>query len=118
MTQRTFNIIMACKGHLFGHVRDGADRVRHYMADACGCEVNSYNEPVLESILFDAVADYLDTCDKPSTFLREWKWIAGLEYYSTPANCLVAALANVQVRDDFGYVNGFTDELYNNMRKQ
>ena len=36
MTQRTFNIIMACKGILFGHVRDGADRVRHYMADEIG----------------------------------------------------------------------------------
>lgn len=118
MTQRTFNIIMACKGNLFGEIPAAADRVRHYMADVCGCEVSSYDESVLEGILFNAFTDYIDTCDKPSAFLKEWKWIAGLFPYNTPTKRMIAALGGTQVRNDNGYVNGFTDELYCNIGKE
>ena len=118
MTQRTFNIIMACKGNLFGEVPVAADRVRHYMADVCICDIDDYNDLMVEGILFDAVADYLDTCDKPSAFLNECKWLHTLPVYNTPAKIMAAALTNVQVKDGFGYVNGFTDELYRNIGKE
>jgi hypothetical protein len=105
MTERTYNIIMACKSEIHCNV---IDAVRKYMSKECGSPIECYTEYQMSRIMRTAMYDYLDSCDKPSIFLRyldEWK-----DYYGDRSfgERIALAFRAVQVRDrDGNYVNGF-----------
>ena len=70
MTQRTYNIIQACKGNLYSHIESRIERVKQYMSEECLCNIASYTDDVMEAIMVKAMYDYIDSCEIPSVFLR------------------------------------------------
>lgn len=113
MDQRTLNIIYLCKRHSHKYW-DGAnnciDAIKNYMADECAYEAEWYTDKDMLDIMYDAMKDYLDHCDKPSAFMWQLKDVH-LQEENLPLRIAIA-LSLVQVRDDNGYVNGFDDRIH------
>lgn len=105
MTERTYNIIMACKNAESGDITNA---VKEYMSKECDVSIDEYIQPVISNIMEEAMYDYIDTCDKPSTFFRyfsEWG-----NFYSNVSlgEKIAIAFKGVRVKDRNGnYVNGF-----------
>ena len=112
MTERTCNIIQACKGSLYPQIDDRIMRVKSYMAEECGCDIDTYTDDVLESILKTAVYDYIDTCDRPSTFLR--LMYDTIEPKISLIEKICCAFTFVRMKDSMTneYVNGFKKEFF------
>lgn len=107
MTERTFNIIMACK-HRPETVANVMDSVRDYMSKECDCPIDYYDESRMAVIMKIAMYDYIDTCDKPSGFLSTMEGIIGKEHLSLGEH-IARAFTIVRVRDNGSnhYINGF-----------
>lgn len=127
MEKRTFDIIMACKGqfsridcdinsnlaklspcerviaYMYPAELNPYECVIAYMSQECDRPKSAYE---MEKIMFDAMCDYLDTCDKPSYFMRMLMDIAGKEIYNRSEQIAIA-FRLTQVKDDNGYINGF-----------
>lgn len=118
MTQRTCNIIMCCKGHC---KLNGADDtpmgdIAAYMSHECACPKENYKGKLMERILREALFDYFATADNPTFELRQL-----LEQYASYDPSLSERMITVfqlsKVRDDQGYVNGFTQKLIDQSEK-
>lgn len=110
MTQRTCNIIRACKGSIFPEIENNIDRIKAYMSAECDYPVEDYTDEQIEQIVIDAMYDYIDTCDRPSSFLRTAANCFGTDLTLTERICIAFSL--VQVKNEKGYVNGFSADLY------
>ena len=115
MEQRTLNIINICKGNTkyYGiyDVIDMVEGIKKYMADECMYKSEWYTDRQMFNIMFKAMKDYIDHCDKPSSFLHQLRdvhlskedWVLRI----------AIALSLVQVKDSNGnYVNGFDDRIH------
>ncbi len=115
MDQRTLNIINICKGNTIYYgvydVIDMVEGIKRYMADECMYKSEWYTDKQMFDIMFEAMKDYIDHCDKPSFFLCQLNNV-----YLSKENWtlrIAIALSLVQVRDSNGnYVNGFDDRLH------
>lgn len=106
MTERTYNIIMACK-HRPENTATITDSVRIYMSNECDCPIHHYSERQINRIMKTAMYDYIDTCDKPSVFLRSFDDVIGKEDMSIGEQIAIA-FSLVRVCDGARhYVNGF-----------
>ena len=110
MTQRTCNIIRACKGSIHSEIDDRLERVKIYMSEECSCPKECYTDGELESILMDAVYDYIDTCDRPSTFLRLVNECIAKDISRIQRICIAFTLVKVKNADK--YINGFKEEFF------
>ena len=116
MKQRTLNIINILKGNtkyyrLYEDM-DAIESIKQYMADECAYKVEWYTEKDMFDIIYDAMLDYLDHCDKPSYFMRQLGDVMRGRLDSITRDIAIA-LTLVQVKDDNGnYVNGFDDRLH------
>ena len=110
MTLRTCNIIRACKGDLYPEIDDRIERVIAYLSDECYCDKEYYTDSTLESILMKAVYDYIDTCDKPSEFIRIMK--DGISKDTSLSKRICIAFTLDKVKNNDGYVNGFKEEYF------
>ena len=111
MTQRTCNIIRACKGSLYPEIENKIDRVRTYMSKECDCPIEAYTDEEAENIIVEAMYDYIDTCDRPSSFLRQMRDCIIKDLTLTERICTTFSL--VRVRDEHGrYVNGFIADFF------
>lgn len=111
MTQRTCNIIKACK-NCYGYSESTQlDRVKKYMSAECCYSIENYTDDMMDGIMFGAMYDFIDTCDKPSVFLHELNNIVHKEKYSR-AEQIAIAFELVQVRENGWYVNGFSSKLW------
>lgn len=112
MTERTCNIIRACKGSLHPEIEDRIMRVKTYMAEECGCDIDEYTDDVTESIMKTAMYDYVDTCDRPSAFLR--LMYDCIEPKLTLIEKICHAFTFVKMKDSSTdeYVNGFKEEFF------
>lgn len=108
MTRETFNIIMACKNH--GEYADAIESVKDYMAESCNVQREHYSSDQLTDIMKRAMYDYLDTCDKPSIFLRTMDSIFGQDKISTGEH-IARAFSITQVMKDDNFINGFGEHL-------
>lgn len=119
MEQRTCNIIMCCKGHckLDGSGNTSLESIAAYMSHECGCPKEDYKDRLMESILLEALFDYLNSSDKPGFDLRQLFHQYALHDPSLSERiCTMFQL--VKVRNDSGcYVNGFSEELLNQSGK-
>ena len=102
MTERTFNIICACKGTLYPEIDNKIDRVRKYMSEECDCPIEAYTDEETEDIVVNAMYDYVDTCDKPSVFLRQMRDCVIKDLTLTERICTAFSL--VQVRNKHEYL--------------
>ena len=114
MEQRTLNIINIVKGNTKYLCHDGntdmIEAIKQYMADECAYKAEWYTEKDMLNIMYDAMRDYLDYCDKPSFFMWQLKDVLLRDSENLPLRIAIA-LSLVQVRDDNGYVNGFDDRI-------
>lgn len=110
MTQRTCNIIRACKGSLYPEIEDRIERVKTYMSEECLCAKEYYTDEEMESIMMDAVYDYIDTCNRPSTFIRLMKDCIAKDINLIERICIAFTL--VKVKNDDEYINGFKEEFF------
>lgn len=67
MEQRTCNIIMCCKGHckLAGENAPPLEAIAVYMSAECACPKEDYTGKLMETILREALFDYMAGADKP-----------------------------------------------------
>ena len=106
MTERTYNIIMACKNAEEGDI---SNAVKQYMAKECNVPVTAYSQIDISRVMEAALFDYIDTCDKPSTFLKKFFEEQNYFGFGVSFGALVAMVfRTVRVKDRNGnYVNGF-----------
>ena len=106
MTERTYNIIMACKKAEDG---DLIDAVKQYMAKECNVPITAYSQVNMSRIMESALYDYIDTCDKPNQFLRDFfEWLGYYGLNVSLGEQIAIAFKTVRVKDRNGnYVNGF-----------
>lgn len=122
MEERTYNLIMACKGNAdklildadtarptFNKEQTPYDKALNYMAEEAGMLASWYTKADMLSILFDAVCDYMDTADRPSDVLRQCKTLSTNEKnVLTDAEKLAEILMQIRIKNDNGcYINGF-----------
>ena len=76
----------------------------------CACPKEDYTGKLMETILREALFDYMAGADKPGYELRQL-----LQQYATHDPDLSERIYTLfqlaRVRNDNGYINGFTDEL-------
>lgn len=115
MEQRTLNIINIVKGNTKYLTYDGntdmIEAIKQYMADECAYKAEWYTDRDMFDILYTAMLDYLDHCDKPSFFMRKLGDVLMRDSMDLPFRIAIA-LSLVQVQDVNGYVNGFDDRLH------
>ena len=109
MTLRTCNIIMCCKGNYGFYAQSRKDAIKKYMAKECGCDASAYTDEVLHRIIMDALKDYIDGVKKHSYVL--WSIEEDGKWCDTLDDKIMSMFQHVQVRDDSGCVNSFTEEL-------
>lgn len=121
MEKRTAEIIMVCKGqHDFGKSLSCKQAIAAYMADRCCTPLNVYTDKVINKVIWKAALDYLDSMKehRPSVFLRECENVlycstSPFADYEAPMDAydaICGAFAQAAVKDDRGYINGFTEE--------
>jgi hypothetical protein len=115
MDQRTLNIINIVKCNTKYLTYDGntdmIEAIKQYMADECAYKAEWYTDRDMFDILYNAMLDYLDHCDKPSFFMRKLGDVLMRDSENLPLRIAIA-LSLVQVQDVNGYVNGFDDRLH------
>lgn len=104
MTEKTYNIIMACKRCEY---YDLTDEVKSYLSEYSKTPIAYFNQNKMNRIMVDAMYDYIDTCDRPSAFLMLLSEIHGCHTISVGERIARAfKLTSVRNRDG-QYVNGF-----------
>ena len=114
MEQRTLDIIRICKGDTKYCTKDSIyDGIRNYIVDECMINPSHCTDTDIDIVLWKAMTDYLDHCDKPSVFMWYLKTI--MDIHSLEIHCSIAVVfgSYTQVKDKHGnYVNGFDDRLF------
>ena len=115
MEQRTLDIINILKGNTkycnYYSEANMIESIKQYMADECAYKAEWYTEEDMLDIMYGAMADYLDHCDKPSAFM----WGLKNQIITQPNNLprrIAIELSLVKVRENGNYVNGFDDRLH------
>lgn len=106
MEQRTFNIIMCCKGN--GRKDTIRESIADYMSRECGCDYTEYNESILTRIIKEALYDYLKTCYNPSNVIRNFFD----NRYTQDFDRIAYALCDERVKNNIGWVNGFNENMW------
>lgn len=125
MTERVFNIIMACKGN-FNKIKScdvkadasnlsAYERVIEYLSEECATPKERYTPATMNSLMFDAMCDYLRTCDNAGSFVRSLKDIYAITKI-TEGERIASAFELVQVKDSRGYINGFEEFFYDDAK--
>ena len=104
LEDRTCNIILLCKR--FGEPDNVKKAIAQYMSEECWCEIETYTEPVLYSILRTAMFDFLhhasrkkDTCG----FVRE---LTEGRFPKLIDNMIIAfGMMQVKEKQDWEYVD-------------
>lgn len=113
MEQRTCNIIMCCKGHcqLEGAGETPMEAIAAYMSHECACPKEDYKGALMESILREALFDFISSADKPGFELRQLFYqYATQEPSLSERICTMFQLTSVRNKDG-SYANGFSDKL-------
>lgn len=115
MTQRTCNIIKACKKPQKYKTDNEVEAVKRYMSIECNCPIERYTDGIIENIMLEAMYDYIDTCDCPSFFLREMNTLYNADKLDVATKIArTFVLVQVKADKDENWINGFYEELWNN----
>lgn len=115
MEQRTLNIINICKGGTKYNDSDGSGcyvltAIKKYMAEECAYNADWYSDRQVFDIMWAAMQDYLNNCDKPGAFMFELKNC--FLHRPSITEAIASSFSFVRVRDKNGYINGFDDRLH------
>jgi len=104
MTERTYNIIMACKKVAYGDVIEAA---KEYMSKECDVPIEEYTQSQMSKIMKTAMFDYLDSCDKPSAFIRCLMEVDNYFDSVSLGERIALAFRSIRVKNGDMYINGF-----------
>ncbi len=112
MEQRTCNIIMCCKGHctLPDSGYSPKEAIAAYMSRECGYPMKNYSGALIESILREALFDYISCADNPGFELRNLL-APSFSHDPSLSERICSMFQLTAIRGDAGYVNGFTEAL-------
>ncbi len=118
MQQRTYNIIMCCKNncgwprvHVDPKGHAWADHIAAYMSHECACPSKDYTGKLLESIMKEALFDYLDSADHPGAELRRLFDWPGMGPEPAMYERIASVFSLAQIKDGKSWVNGFSEKL-------
>ncbi len=89
--------------------------VAEYLSKECGCDFDWYIGDAMKPIVLEALYDYIDGCEVPSSLMRgffENRWIDSVDY----TNRILAAFVSVRISRDKKLINGFTEQLLANAK--
>lgn len=122
MEKRTFHLICLSKRKYDKYQSDDPlDRIITYMSNTCSCDKNFYSSGGLNRIMLTAFYDFIDCCDKPSYLLKRWeeteRWnnLTNSEDILKISKIIIGIFSTTEVYNGEKYVNGFTEEMYNNI---
>ena len=104
MTERTYNIIMACKQVAHGDV---IEAVKEYMSKECDVPIEEYTQSQMSKIMKTAMFDYLDSCDNPSVFAKYLMEVDNYFDHVSLGEKIALAFRSVRVKKGDTYINGF-----------
>ena len=119
MEDRTLEIIAVCKGRTKYDSELGlVDAVKNYMSDTCACKKEWYTDSKMEEILKEAFYDFIDTCDRPSYFLKRLEEVKWISLKLTDRICMVFQMIQIcrAIENGYQHINGF-DENYEKIAK-
>lgn len=115
MSERTLKIINICKKQ--GKYTKGSfyNRLTSYLSEECLCPKEDYSPRIVEEILMEAVYEYIDCCDTPSSFIKSL-YSYSLKYSIIDAICYAFMFVQVKNKQN-QFVNGFDEnfEIVRNM---
>ena len=115
MTDRTLKIINLCKGWGKYTETTPVEIITAYMSEECLCLKEDYTYQMIEQIMLEALYDYIDTCDKPSSILYH---IYNCINADTLVDRIWTAFSLVQIKNpSLTYINGFSDR-FEEVRKE
>lgn len=125
MEQRTCNIIQCCKGNC--HIPLTENRplqdlsihqqmIAAYLSRECACPMEDYVGFLLEEVLKEALFDYIAAADKPGAELRNL-FARGHMEEPTMSERIMTLFQLAQVRQDGKLINGFTEQLLSQSKK-
>ncbi len=95
------------------------------MSDRCGCPIEIYTDELINDIIWTVASDLLNHMKRPGSFL--WKTKQVMDLHNNPFvkninrvdiyEAMCGAFQLVEVRDDSGFINGFTKENIGFVRK-
>lgn len=120
MEKLTAQIIMMCKQpQNFGEFNSHREAITAMLAVRNSIDESYRKSPeskqTVEYFIYKAALDYLDSCDRPSFFVFQiiecWRINTqgrgvGYNYF----DAILSAFSTVKVKNNNGYVNGFTEE--------
>ena len=115
MTDQTISIIMlAKKSYKMYPESRSVDRIIHYLSDRNICEKEHFRDFHYELTRYirNIMYDYIDSCDKPSDFLKSLENIKRLNYGNiSELECILQAFRLTEVISNMKYINGFNKEI-------
>lgn len=85
-----------------------------YMSDYSGVDKDFYTDDVIERNIFEIFCDFIDSVDKPSTYIREMRKADIIHaLFGRTFNAydlMLDSMFMVQVMDNGKYINGFKKE--------
>ena len=117
MDKRTAEIIMVIKGNHNYPTTNRYEAVKQYMADKCECPLEAYTDYEMFRIIGETARDYNSTANDPHVFMYCFLDYIRLLYAEKPEIVkavswgLMSALSLTQVRNHKEYINGFSEEL-------
>ena len=87
-----------------------------YLSRECACPMEDYNGFLLEEVLKEALFDYIATADKPGAELRNL-FARGHMEEPTMSERIMTLFQLAQVRRDGKLINGFTEQLLRQSKK-
>lgn len=120
MTDRTLKIINLCKGWGKYIKNTPIETIVEYMSEECLCPKEAYTYQIIEDVMLEALYDYIDVCDKPSSVLRNiYKFYINQDD-STLVDRIWRVFSLAQVHEGCinpKFCNGF-DERFEHVRKE
>lgn len=93
------------------------EAIAAYMSKECACPKGDYKGALMESILREALFDYIASADKPEYELRQlFSQFALREPSLSERICTMFQLTRVR-KDDGSYANGFSGKLLSQSEK-
>lgn len=115
MTQRTCNIIMTCKGVCkYAEEADSlVDAVKMYLGRECDYPWEKYSDRMIESVILEALYDFMDTASHPGYELRQL-FYQYATYNPSIAERICTMFQLTQVKERIGEIhvctNGFSQK--------
>lgn len=116
MTQHTFNIIYLSKLSVNKSLDEFQTDLKTYLSMVMYIDKDYFTDFKLNEVMFNALCDYIDTCNKPSEILKALTNMYSNDWHNVLT--IRQVFININCKDNFhNWINGFSEELYKEGKK-